>query len=260
MIEEPREPKLEYWVLNIANLPKFYNPFHRIIRVEFKGGYYDIKCEPGWEVPNPKNHLALAILPEGYFDSNNPIPDERLNLLPGQQDKIGTLASLPKGLVFLISSRQRLSTSNPQNASAGFSISNTNMFDLDNVTVAITAPLQDRDYTTLDNGNLGDPNNLGIGLFINKQGTVVLKSSGASITLGKEGIHIGGRLATESSSIDTGVLSDNTIADMVPSTMFTAAVAIPKLPNLGQIAAIANASMKFIEITDKAARITELIG
>jgi hypothetical protein len=251
----------ETWVVRISNEPKFYNPYHRILRIIFRGGQYDIKCNPGFSVPNSKRHLVLAHVPPKYFEVNDPLTDDRLQFLPGLLSKAGALADLPRGWCELMSIQQEISTGNPGNASAGFTISNTNMFDLENVSLAVTAPLSGRDYTTTVAGDnsTGDLNNLGFGLFINNQDTVVLKGPGGSITIGKEGIHIGGRLATESSTRDTGFLSDNTISDIVGSMFATAAAAWPKMPNMGQIASIANAASKFISITSAATEVSNLL-
>lgn len=251
---------LDYLVLEIADIPKFYNPFHKIIRVKYKETYYDLKCDPGVVVPNQQDHLVLAVIPHGLFDYISSIPDHRQVITPGLENSAGQLAQIPQGICFLISSRQTISTANPQNASAGMSITNTNMFDMDKVAIAISPPLVDRDYTTLDDGTTGDINNLAVGVFINKQGTVLIKSQGGSVTLGKEGVHIGGKVSFESSTRDTGILSDNTFADMIPSTIPTAGIAIPKLPNVASIASVANAAMKFIDVIDKTKQISQILA
>lgn len=246
------------WMLDIANLENYYNARHQIIRVQFNGGYYDLKCDPGTTVPNRNDHLVVAILPTDFFEKEAAISSFQEKLPPGLVTERGRVAEIPQGMCFLTPKRQTLSTTNPQNASAGFTISGTNMFDQDQVVIALSPPLPGRDYTTEDEAGSGDVNNESVGLFINRFGTVLLKSTGASITLGKEGVHIGGRLSSESSIKDTGVMSDNPLARLIPSTIPTAGIAIPKLPNMGTIASIANAAMKFIEITDKATKIGKI--
>jgi hypothetical protein len=227
-----------------------YNPIHQIARVRYKGRSVDLRINSGTEVPNHQNHLVLAIVPERVMETAE-VPEERLGLPPGLASGDGTIAAVPQGICFLIDKRQTVKTTNPQNGQASFSISNTNMFDLNNIMTAVSPAFIDRDYTTIDK-NKADPNVGSVGMFINKQGTVLIKSTGGSITIGKEGVHIGGRLFQESSAIDTGALADNTFADLIPSTIVTFPVSFPKILNHGYLVNIANAGMKFIEITDKA--------
>jgi hypothetical protein len=123
------------------------------------------------------------------------------------------------------------------------------MFDKDQVVYALSPPLEGKDYTTKEAES--DLNADSVGIFINMNGTILIKSRGGSITCGDEGIHIGGRLITESSTIDTGPLSDNTVSDLIGSALPTAVISWPKLPNIGVIANVAEASRKFISIGDK---------
>ena len=250
---------VEYRIFQIAGIRKFYNPYHQIIRIQRGSGddvkYYDLKCYPGSEVPQQDNHLVLAALPEATLKNMIEVPERRHDILPGLEDTNGKLADIPQGECFLINQRQTIASTNPQNASAGMFIQDVNTFDLDNLRVALTPPLENRDYTTLDDNKAGNINNLSVGFFINKQGTLVLKSRGGSITLGHEGVHIGGKLATESSTKDTGVLSDNSLSDIIPPFLVGAIPGVKKLPNPGQITSIANAAVKFVEATDKAAKI-----
>lgn len=242
---------IEFWLLEMANLENNFNPRHQVIRVEFEGGFYDLKCVPTVFVPSREDYLVVAMLPEDFFMYNSSISNYRQELPPGLNSKDGTLADLPKAICWVVNRRQTVSTTNPQNAAAGFAISGTNMFDLNNVTVALTPNLPSRDYTTLDDASSGDPNNESVGLFINRQGTVLIKSTGGSITLGKEGVHIGGKLATETSNKDTGVMMENPLSKILGSTIPTAGASWPTIPNIGTIASIANAVVKFIEIGDK---------
>jgi hypothetical protein len=227
-----------------------YNPRHQIARVSFKGRSIDLRVFAGVDNPNPRDHLIFAMAPSVVWDRED-VPDERLGLPPGLADANGLIASVPQGFCWPIDRQQKLNTTNPQNSQAGFSISETTMFDMTQIVLALSPRFGDRDYTTIDEGT-ADPNANSIGIFINNKGVILIKSAGGSITLGKEGVHIGGRLFTEASAVDTGVLSDNSISDLIPSTIPTAAAAYPKLPNFGQFANIANAGMKFVEVTDKA--------
>lgn len=236
-----------FYILELAST-NFFNPTHSILRVGYKGKFFDLRAMVGVENPSPADHLALVIAPSRTIDCEE-VKSERLDYPPGVISPSMDLGRVPLGFAFLIDKRQRINTTNPQSGSAGMAISSTNMFDPEKVVMALSPRLLDRDYTTLKDNV--DSNMGSIGLFVNRDGTVLLKSTGAAITLGKEGVHIGGRLFHESSTVDTGVLSDNTFADMIPSTIPTAGVAFPKLPNFGQIANIANAGRKFMEVSQK---------
>lgn len=242
--------KKESLLLEMDN-NNYYNSRHQLIRVIYREKRFDLRLKHSFMMPNPLDHLVLVDINEDLLEDSEGIAEERLSLPPGFVDREGTLATIPRGTCELIDRRQFEMGSNPQNGQAGFSISNTNMFDPEKLAVAISPPLRGRDYTSLEvsNGDLKDEN---VGFFINKDGTILIKAPGGSITIGKEGIHIGGRLFTESSAIETGPLSDNTISDLIGSTIPTAGAAWPKLPNFGYIANIANAGMKFISIVDKA--------
>lgn len=237
----------------------YYNPRHQLVRVIYKTKRFDLRLKHSYMMPSPQDHLILVTIREDYLDDNEGIPQERLNYLPGILDEQGTVATIPRGWCELIDKRQFEMGANPQNGSAGFSVSNTNMFDPDKLAVAITPPLKGRDYTSLEESN-GDIKDENIGFFINKDGTVLIKAAGGSITIGKEGLHLGGRLFQESSAAETGPLSDNTIGDLIGSTIPTAGAAWPKFPNFGYIANIANAGMKFIEVADKAKKAGEIIS
>lgn len=240
------------YVLEIpSNTRYFYNDRHKILRVRKGTSYYDFPCLTPTENPDPARHVAMCIVPDKVLDENA-IVSERLDLPPGWTDNEGTLADMGRGFCYLINRSQSINTTNPQNSQAGFAISNTNMFDKEQVVYAISPPLEGRDYTTKEAKS--DLNAESIGIFINRDGTILVKSRGGSITLGDEGVHIGGKFITESSTVDTGPLSDNTISDIIGSTLPTAVAAWPKLPNIGFIANIAAVAVKFISIGDKAKR------
>jgi len=244
MVDE--SDKWGFYVMELSN-NNFFNPTHSIIRVKRQSNYYDLKAIVGIENPSPADHLCLVVAPEKTINTRY-LDKYRLDFPPGLRSLDDALAEVPLGFAFLIDKQQRIKTTNPQSGSAGMSISGTNMFDPEKVLLAISPRLPNRDYTTLKDQN-SDPNVESVGLFINRDGSVLLKSTGGAITLGKEGVHIGGKLFHESSSVDTGVLSDNTIADMIPSTIPTAGASFPKLPNIGQIANMANAGAKFVQVS-----------
>lgn len=257
---ENESTKLEFWMLKIANLKHSYNPQHQIIRVEFNNGFYDIKCAPGYYVPNAQDHLVVAMLPEGFFDDQEPIPSRQEDLPPGLLSKDGHLDDVPEGMSWIVPKRQTVTTTAPQNGNAGFAMSDTNMFDSSNVTVAVSPHLPTRDYTTLEDGSESDPEYQSVGLFVNKQGTVLLKSTGGSITIGKEGVHIGGKLMTTSSNKDTGVMTENPLSKLLGSTIPTAGASWPTIPNIGTVVSIANAAQKFTQIVDASKNISQIVS
>lgn len=239
----------KFYVLELA-ATNYYNPKHQVARIKYKGKRVDMRINPGTENPSPQDHLVLVIAPEKTMEYEE-VDSERYDLPPGIISSDGEIGDIKQGICFLIDKRQRVNTTAPQNGQAGFSVSSTNMFDPENVVAVLSPRMIDRDYTSVDQTGQ-DPNYGSIGIFMNRDGCILIKSSGSSITMGKEGIHIGGRLFQESSSVETGPLSDNTISDLIGSTIPTAAAAWPKLPNIGQIAQYANAGMKFIKIADAA--------
>jgi hypothetical protein len=251
--------KLEHYLLPIANIENYYNALLRVIRVEYGGKYYDLKCDPGFHVPNREDHLVLATLPENFFTDNDSISEFQERLAPGQITEEGRSDNLAKGIAFLIPRRQSISSTAPISPNAGFDISDTNMFERDNVSVAISPFLPDTDYTTLKEANSTDNEYKSVGLFINKQGTVLLKGSGGAITIGKEGVHIGCKLHTVASVKNTGVMTENPLGKLLGSTIPTAAASWPTIPNIGTIVAVANAASKFIRIVDTVSTARDII-
>lgn len=256
-IDSSNDSEMSIFMLEIADLEQYYNPRHQIIRVKHGNGYFDLKINPGHMVPNRADHLVVAIIPNNFFEKSQGISPFEEALPPGTQFKGGKIKALPIGMCFLTPKRQTLSTTNPQSGNAALTMSDTNMFDMDNVTVAISPHLPDRDYTTEDDVNQGDINNQNVGFFVNKQGTLVIKGLGGSITIGKEGLYFGGKFASESSIRDTGVMSDGPFKHIIPSTMATAWAGI-SIPNMGMIASIANAGMKYIEVVDKGVQLAAI--
>ncbi len=238
----------KFYVLELS-ASNYYNPKHQIARVKYKGKRIDIRINPGTENPNPQDHLVLVIAPEKTMEYEE-VDSSQYDLPPGTTAD-GEVTDIQQGLCFLIDKRQRVNTTAPQNGQAGFSVSESNMFDPENVVSVMSPRMVDRDYTSVDSTGQ-DPNYGSIGIFMNRDGCILIKASGSSITMGKEGIHLGGRLFQESSAVETGPLSDNTIADLIGSTIPTAGAAWPKLPNIGHIAQYANAGLKFIKIADAA--------
>ena len=135
------------------------------------------------------------------------------------------------------------------------SISNTNMFEEHKVKVAISPPLA-RDYTSNDE-DTEDVNK--IGMFMNDK-TIIIKSSGGQITLGEEGLHFGGKIHWESTTHSKEIMQDNFIHQLVPSTLPTAAISIPQLPNFGMIAQIAETANRVINTLDIASSVVDLIS
>ena len=244
----------------------YYNEIHKIIRVEFNNRFFDFKYLGGYEVPNPSKHIAIIITSEKAMDDIG-LSEDRLKFLPGIKDDGGSLIDIPIGFVYIVSNEQQTFTTNPNAGGAGFSIENTNMFDLEKVAIAISPPLR-KDYTNTD-GNLAisdprsaakeDLKNQSVGMFINNDGTILIKAKGSSITMGEEGIYFGGVPGWESSSHEKEWMMDNQFTFFIPSTIPTAGIAIPALPNIAKFAKIAEGARMVRTIATKATKIADLI-
>lgn len=254
------------FVANIAGT-NFYNEIHKIIRIEFNNKYYDFKYLGGYEVPDPQSNLAIVITSDEALNDIG-ISEERQRLLPGFGDPNGNLVDLPTGFVYLISNKQTVATTNPNSGGAGFSISKTNMFDLQKVAIAISPPIQ-KDYTStdtafttseVDSGVKEDVRNQNVGIFINKDGTILVKSKGSSITMGEEGIYIAGSVSWESSEHQREWMMDNPFQRFIPSTIPTAAIAIPELPNIAKFVQIAEGARKVRTIINKVSSVSKLVS
>jgi len=160
------------------------------------------------------------------------------------------------GYVYAISKNQEISRTNPTAGGAGFSIRNTNMFDLGKVSIAISPPL-DKDYTNTEKDSYIEDKSVGI--FINNNGTIVIKSKGSSITMGEEGIYMGGNISWESASHQKEWMMDNTFKDFIPSTIVTFPIAIPSLPNISKFAQLAEGARKVRSVIERTKDIIEVL-
>lgn len=255
MIEDlDSKHQLKTYVSKIADV-NYFNDKHKIIRIEFSNRLYDFKILTSGEVPNPKNHLAIIVTSEEALSETKSIVGERLNFLPGIKDRNNNLADLPVGFVYIISKKQTLSVTNSNSGSSTFAISKTNMSDVDNVSIAISPPTS-IDYTNTDkDGYIEDKT---VGLFINNDNTILIKSQGSSITMGKDGIHLGGKISIESEA-EREWMADNTFHRFIPSTIVTAAIALPEIPNISRFANIATACRKVRSIVDSISSVQKII-
>lgn len=234
----------------------YYNDKHKIVRILFKANSYDFHLGSNFSyVPNPKKHYILLLTLENVID-NNGLEPRRLELLPGINDEQGNLAEISLGMAFLIDKNQTLSTTNLQNGSTGFSIENANLYDLDVIDGSIT-PQRTKDYTNNDSEQ-SDPNSDNIGIFWNNQ-VVMIKSRGGSITLGDEGVHLGGNIFWESSTHSKDIMIDNSFHSLIPQTIPTALITMPQIPNFAKFVQIANAGQKFLSIVEKTSKATKII-
>jgi hypothetical protein len=183
------------------------------------------------------------------------IPTYRYNLLPGYDNPNGKIATIPAGIAMLINKKQSIQTADPQTGSAGFAISNTNMFDQNKIRMSI-APPQSKDYTN-NTKNEDDSNKVGI--FFNDN-SILIRTAGASFTLGDEGVHIGGKVHWENTKHEKEIMVDNSFHGLIPQTIPTAAVSIPQIPNFGKFANIANAATKMISVVDKISNVGSAIA
>lgn len=243
----------------------YYNQFHRIVRIEFNGKFFDFKYLGGAEVPHPKRHVAVVATHDDAINDYG-IDEERLNFLPGLLDEEGTLADLPLGFVYVIPLNQSSSSTNANSGGSTFSISKISMLDLEKVAMALTPPTN-KDYTSSNAKNqqsategqedLGDKN---VGIFINTDGAILIKSAGGSIALGEEGVYIAGSVGWESSEHQREWMADNFLQRFIPSTIPTGAVAIPELPNMAKFVQIAEGGKKVRDVVSKLGKIKDLVG
>jgi hypothetical protein len=245
--------QLKAFVTQIAD-SNYYNDVHKIIRVQFKDNKYDFKYMGGHIVPNPTKHIALIITSEEALGDAYSIIGDRENFLPGIIDSMGNLTNLSMGVAYILSKDQEISRTNPSAGGAGMAISKTNMFDLEKVAIAIAPPL-DKDYTNTEK----DPNleDKSVGIFMNNDGTILIKSKGSSITMGEEGIYIGGNVHWESAAHTKEWMMDNTLADFIPSTIVTFPLAIKEIPNIAKFAQIAEGARKVRSVVES---ISKAIG
>lgn len=246
---------LKQYIVNIAGV-NYYNESLRILRIEFNERVYDFKYLGGYEVPNPKEHVAVIVTSEDHLDGIG-IEEDKLNKLPGINVD-DTISELPMGFAYTVNKKQTVSTTNPNSGGAGFTVNNTNMFDLEKVLVAISSPSY-KHYTNPDKDVDSERHN-NVGFFINNDGTILLKSRGSSITMGEEGIYIAGNVSWEHSEHQREWMMDNPIQRFIPSTIPTGAVSIPELPNISKFANIANAAKKVRDVISKIGKVTELIS
>lgn len=227
----------------------YYNPRLQVIRVfhplKARGGerdeFFDFRLAPTWYPPNPKDHKILLITMTEQITSFG-LSEERLKLPPGIQNQNGDPANIPVGLSFIFDRNQRITTTDSQNGSSAFSISGTSMDNDNTIKVALSPPLPkpyNNSETTRDSNQ--------VGVFMTNK-VAMIRSKGGQITLGDEGIHLGGKIFWESTVHSKEIMQDNFIHQLVPSTIPTSAIAIPQLPNFGMIAQIADAANKVLNI------------
>lgn len=234
----------------------YFNPRLQVIRVVSpfdETQFLDFRLAPTHVPPNNKLHRVLLVTAKEQINSIG-LSEERLELIPGIEDKNWTPAELQMGVAYLIDRNQRLYTVDNQTGSTGFSIRNTNMFEQNKVKLALSPPIP-KDYTNNSNQQ-NDTNEIGI--FMNDD-AVIIRSRGAQITLGDEGVHIGGKQHWENTAHSKEIMQDNFIHQLVPSTIPTAGVSIPQLPNFGMIGQIAETCNKVINIVGKTKKITRAL-
>lgn len=247
---------LKTYLAEIAE-DNYFNDLHQIIRVKFNGRYFDFRYRPSVIMPNPKLHLAIVSATEEHITGLG-LDIESQGRMPGL-DISNNPISLPYGWVDLINKKQMTMVTNPQNGSASFAVEGSDMSDKNKTRIALTAPLK-KDYTNLE-GNLQssqtgeatnsteDTGDLSIGVFINDD-SVVIKSPGGQITMGQEGIHIGGALKLQASEHEREWMFDNTLARFIPSTIPTGIAVIPELPNVAKFAKYGQVAQRVIKVAD----------
>lgn len=253
---EDEQNNQHLYLLDIAD-SYYWNARQRIIRVkhpERAGGFIDLYLGQSMEVPNPSNHLIIAIMDDKLLRSTG-VDEDKFSLSPGLKNKDGELDVIPSAIAFLINKQQKISISDPQNGSAGFSLSNTNMFDDNKIRLAISPSIA-KDYTN-NKQNENDRNEIGI--FMNED-AILARSRGGSITLADEGIHFGGNIFWEHTKHSKEIMMDNPLHGLIPQTIPTAIISIPLIPNFAMLTQVANGAIKFIEVVDKLKQVSKILG
>lgn len=247
--------QLRSFICEIAGT-NYYNEKHQIIRIDIDGKWYDCKYLGLPVYPHPNDYVALVITCDEFIKKTKSVIEDRRSFLPGVINKNGDLDDIYFGIVYPISRRQTVAGANPSSGGAALAIENTNMFDPDKIALALTTPLN-VDYTNKDKTT--DFKDFSNGVFINKDGSILIKSGASSITMGEEGIYLGGNIHWESSEHNREWLRDNTLAKFIPLTLVTIPISMPELPLVEKFQRIANVANKVVSVSTKAVKVTNLI-
>lgn len=256
-LPEHNERELQYRLMEIYPVNGF-NDRQGIIRVSEPGKdvWRDFRLAHSFFHPNP-NQFMCVVLTDSYTLTKEGLSEDSLKLPPGWSNKNGTISSISAGLAYLVSKNQQISGADPQSGSAPLAMSNTNTFDSDKIKISIS-PALSKSYTNNSQNNT-DHNKVGI--FMNDD-TVVIRSAGGAVTVGQEGVHIGGRIYLQSDKKSKDLVMDNPFHGLFGTTVVPPIyiLALPELPNIGTIAQIANIGYKLITTAEKAGKIVNLIG
>lgn len=233
----------------------YYNEKHQIIRIKIGDKLYDCKYLGLPIYPHPNDYVALVITCDEFIKKTKSIVKDRLSFLPGIINRNNDLDDIYFGIVYPISKRQTVAGANPTCGGASLAIESTNMFDPDKIALALTTPLN-VDYTNKDKTT--DFKDFSNGVFINKDGTILIKSGPSSITMGEEGIYLGGNIHWESADHAKEWMRDNTLSKFIPLTLVTIPIAMPEVPLIEKFQRIANVANKVVSICTKAVRVTAL--
>jgi len=230
----------------------YYNPEKKVVRVKFGPKVFDFHLlGDSFEIPNPMQH-ALMIFSTEETVSSRGLDEDDLKYRPGLKSD-GTSSSIPAGGALLVNLNQSHSTTNPRSASASFNSNNAAMDILDKVRVAITVP------SILPYTNKNSPEerqeaeNRSFGLFMNDS-TILLKSTGGSITISEDGIHLGGAIAFESTQFSKDLVADNFLSSIIPSAFPTCIASMQQLPNFEQFMKLAESARKVVDITSTSSK------
>lgn len=246
---------MKYYILPMADY-NYFNDHQQIIRVKHEDKLLDCYLVPTPYMPDPDIHYVLIVSDE-HFLYNNVIDTDRAKYKPGIIDEHGNLGDIGFAFAFLINRNQKVSTTHTSSPNSGFSVTKIDMSDEQKVAMALT-PHSDIDYTNTDKKD--DPRYNSIGCFINKDGSILIKSKGASITMGEEGIHVGGQVFWDHTAHDKGIMQDNSMHDIIGSTIPTYVLSIKELPNFNKILSIADIGQKIINTTTKVQKVVDFVS
>lgn len=255
-IEESTDSNIRFYVMPLSDT-NFYNEDLNIIRIKVGSNYHDIQLIVApFDIPHPDRHVVL-IFAESELQVLSGIDKYRLQLPPGIIDNNNTIATSPGIFGLILSKKQRISRTLPTNASSSFNIKNVNFAEYEKGRIAIS-PVTDRAYTNKE-PIIGDKRSANIGLFINDN-VIMIKSHGGQITLGDEGVHIGGKVSWSDSKHNKEIMADNMFHGWIPQTIPTAGISIPYMINISYFVNIGEAGQKFINVASNLSKVPSLIA
>lgn len=252
-------------IAELANT-NYYNEHQNLVRVkigkDLDEKYYDFGLIDKYQVPNPVKHYALVWMEKRYLNinSNSILPgDDRLNYLPGYKSDGNLYNEFPFGFVMLVDRRIKSNTTNVNVSQVGNFNNGVNVAsDMQNVQFSLS-PSLNKDYTTTKGDLKSDIKNENIGIFITDN-AVHIKSRGASIILGPDGISLLGDRTETATTGSFGIMQRNAIGTLLPTTLLTFPATIEYIPNIDMILSIGNTVKRVAAVSAAVGKVTNIMS